>query len=269
MKTYTFWKRPKRIKTEPLEPNHPMEAGITDRQERVPGLDQSRLRRLRILIVGSGGLGGEIGEGLARKGVGEIVLLDGDFVTLSNLNRQHFYVRDLYQNKAKRLAMNLKREALCGSRIIGHPLSFEEAVQRDLDLSCDVAVVAVDSNPCRAAASRYFYAKGIPVVFTAVSTTANNGYVFVQEPGGPCIGCLFPDAMNDQREPCPGVPAVKDILKVMAGLVLYAVDTLIMERPRSWNYRDVFLDGSIPDRSRTIARRPKCSLCWPILPWVM
>ena len=66
---------------------------------------------------------------------------------------------------------------------------------------------------------------------------------------------------------CPGVPAVKDILKVMAGIVLYAVDTLVMERPRLWNYRDVLLDGSIPDAVRTITRRPECPLCRDLTLW--
>ncbi|MFQ5693528.1 MAG: ThiF family adenylyltransferase [Nitrospinota bacterium] len=257
------------IETKKVEPTHPLEDGLTDRQERLEGFRQEALRRLKVVLVGAGGLGGEIGEGLARKGVGELTILDGDRVTLSNLNRQHFYARDLYQNKAKRLAANLKREALCGSRIAGHPLPFEEALETGIDLACDVAVIGVDSNPCRAAAARHFYAKGVPAVFTAVSMTANNGYVFVQEPGGACIGCLFPDALNDEKTPCPGVPAVKDILKVMAGVVLYAVDSLVMERPRAWNYRDLFLDGSAPDRIMNIPRGAGCPLCRDLTPWTV
>lgn len=48
---------------------------------------------------------------------------------------------------------------------------------------------------------------------------------------------------------------------LVAGITLYAIDSLRMTRPRRWNYRQVFLDGSNPDRSVRIPRRPDCRLC--------
>jgi molybdopterin/thiamine biosynthesis adenylyltransferase len=134
------------------------------------------------------------------------------------------------------------------------------------DLTADVVVVGVDNNPTRVCAARYFRTCGVPVIFTAVSKTANNGYVFVQEPNGPCFGCLFPDALNDESYPCPGTPAIKDILKVVAGLVLYALDSVLMARPRQWNYKDIVLDGSIPGNDWRIAARAECPICAPLPP---
>jgi hypothetical protein len=103
----------------------------------------------------------------------------------------------------------------------------------------------------------------VPVVFTAVSETADHGYIFVQEPGQACWGCAFPDEVNDETYPCPGTPAVKDILKVVAGIAVYAVDTLLpgMARLRCWNYKDVYLDGSIPGNDWQVKRRKDCQLC--------
>jgi len=63
---------------------------------------------------------------------------------------------------------------------------------------CDVALCGVDNNPGRIAASTYFRRLRIPVIFTAVSADTDHGYVFIQEPTGPCFGCLFPDAVDDQ-----------------------------------------------------------------------
>ena len=48
---------------------------------------------------------------------------------------------------------------------------------------------------------------------------------------GPCIACLFPDMVNDDRYPCPGTPAIADILQALGALAVYAVDTLLMKRP--------------------------------------
>ncbi|NHZ45845.1 ThiF family adenylyltransferase, partial [Nitratidesulfovibrio liaohensis] len=49
---------------------------------------QARLLRARVALVGLGGLGGHILEGLARMGVGQIRVADHDVFEATNLNRQ-------------------------------------------------------------------------------------------------------------------------------------------------------------------------------------
>lgn len=50
--------------------------------------DQLRLLRARVGVIGCGGIGGHVVEGLARLGVGKIVAVDPDCFEESNLNRQ-------------------------------------------------------------------------------------------------------------------------------------------------------------------------------------
>jgi molybdopterin/thiamine biosynthesis adenylyltransferase len=100
----------------------------------------------------------------------------------------------------------------------------------------------------------------IPAIITAVSADGDHGYVFVQEATGPCFGCLFPDAVNDERYPCPGTPAIADILEAVGSLAVYALDTLFMERPRNWNYRRIRLSDGAFDCSVRIAAREDCPL---------
>lgn len=236
---------------------------VTDRQERVLRFTQQALTEARVLLIGAGGLGGEIGEALVRKGVGQLIIFDPDVVTPSNLSRQLFYKSDLYKNKAHRLARNLAKEGFCGALIQGYGLSFEAALEQGIDVlgSGSVAIVGIDNNPGRVAASRFYREHRIPVIFTAVSAQADHGYVFIQEPGEACFGCLFPDSVNDETYPCPGTPAVKDILKVVAGIVVYAVDTLLMKRLRCWNFKSLYLDGSVPGFDCVIEKREDCKLC--------
>lgn len=47
-----------------------------------------KLSKKRVLIVGVGGVGSYAAEAVARSGIGEITLMDGDVVEESNLNRQ-------------------------------------------------------------------------------------------------------------------------------------------------------------------------------------
>lgn len=56
---------------------------------------QDRLDHARVGVAGLGGLGSHIAVHLARLGVGTLVLVDFDVVEVSNLNRQHYTVKEL------------------------------------------------------------------------------------------------------------------------------------------------------------------------------
>ena len=173
-------------------------------------------------------------------------MLDDDIVEASNLNRQRFYIKDIGKNKALALAENLQPECIAETEIRGHSrCAWRKPLPARSIFPAMSRSAAWTTIPARVAASRYFRAQGIPVIFTAVSRDGDHGYVFVQDKDGPCIGCLFPDMVNDDRYPCPGTPAIADILQAVGSLAVYAVDTLLMKRPRAWNYRRISLsDGS-------------------------
>jgi molybdopterin/thiamine biosynthesis adenylyltransferase len=234
--------------------------GVTDRQVKLKHFSQQALTNATITLIGAGGLGGEIGEVLVRKGMGRLKIFDPDYVDPTNLNRQLFYAQDLNKPKAHRLAANLAKMGFGSSVIAGYSLSFEDALKHDVDLSCNVCVVGIDNNPGRIAASVYFRQRQTPVIFTAVSAMADHGYVFCQEPGKACFGCLFTDAVSDETYPCPGTPAVKDILKTVSGIVSYCVDSLLMPRPRPYNYKAVYL-ATGDDMTWSVPRLPGCKLC--------
>jgi molybdopterin-synthase adenylyltransferase len=237
--------------------------GAVERQQRIPGFDQAAFSNASVVCIGAGGIISQIAPTLARKGIGRITLLDDDLVEATNLNRQRFYIKDVGQNKALALARNLQPECIVGTKIRGYAFRLEEAIARRIDLTCDAVICGVDNNPARVAASRFFRAKHIPVVLTAVSRDADHGYVFVQDKDGPCIGCLFPDMVNDDRYPCPGTPAIADILQAVGSLAVYAVDTLLMARPRAWNYRRFCLSDPLLDGGSKVLPREGCRLCNP------
>ena len=47
-----------------------------------------KLRKARVAVFGIGGVGSFVAEALARGGVGHLALVDGDVVSLTNINRQ-------------------------------------------------------------------------------------------------------------------------------------------------------------------------------------
>jgi len=235
---------------------------VTHRQELVIGFDQTTLSNAAGVLIGAGGIGSEIGEGLCRKGIGRLCIFDHDIVEHTNLNRQHFFEKDIGENKAKRLAHNLAPHCHAGTILEGYPQSFEDALVLQMDMSATFVICGVDNSKTRVAVSEHYRHLGVPVIFIAVDLLAEAGHVFVQEsiPGTACFGCAFPKSLFGRKAPC-FVPSSKDILKVTAGFGLYAVDSLIMDRKRNWNFRKLHLAGFAPDVITTVGRNLNCPLC--------
>ena len=73
-----------------------------------PSECQERLREAKVAVLGVGGLGGWSALALACTGVGEMWLIDGDRVEVSNLNRQiQFSEADVGELKVERAAARL------------------------------------------------------------------------------------------------------------------------------------------------------------------
>lgn len=62
-------------------------------------VDQTLLKRARVLVVGAGGLGCPVLQSLASAGVGTIGIVDFDTIEISNLHRQTLYAASLVGEK--------------------------------------------------------------------------------------------------------------------------------------------------------------------------
>lgn len=261
---FSISQRVVRLKAPGLISTDPAEAPVYDRATRLPGYIPGILERLQVLMVGCGGLGGEIAHGLVRNGVGHLVLVDHDTVELSNLNRQRFYASDLYKNKALQLARNLLPEVVQPLTVVGLAMSVEEAIESNRVGIVDIAICGVDNDQTRSHVAQWALNRQIPAIFTGVNAMADYGYVFIQRslPGSPCFGCLFPDAAEGNGgAPC-AAGATIGILKTVAGPVLYAVSAIFMpELMFRWHYKEIYLSGAGQDGNREIPLRPTCVLC--------
>lgn len=106
--------------------------------------EQLKLSQSKALIVGCGGLGGFAAEFLARLGVGNISLMDGDIFDEHNLNRQNFStISSIGKPKAKVVASSLKRinPATCIKTINRF---FDCKKDEKMVLSYDIVIDALD-----------------------------------------------------------------------------------------------------------------------------
>ena len=68
---------------------------------------RARLASARVGIAGAGGLGSNAAMMLARSGVGHLLIIDGDRVEPSNLNRQHYFSAHVGRPKVEALSEQL------------------------------------------------------------------------------------------------------------------------------------------------------------------
>ena len=127
--------------------------------------------RLRVLIVGTGGVGGWCAEALVRSGVTRLALVDSDRVAPSNVNRQAMAtpatVGELKVEALRRLLLAINPAA----EIAAHAVRFtpESACAAPFDFSCyDVVVDAIDSVDCKAALIRAVLATPQTTLFSSM-----------------------------------------------------------------------------------------------------
>ena len=76
-------------------------------ERNVPGSTEI-LQKASVGIAGCGGLGSNAAVTLVRAGIGRLIIVDFDQVEMSNLNRQHYFQRDIGRLKVDALADQLK-----------------------------------------------------------------------------------------------------------------------------------------------------------------
>jgi bacteriocin biosynthesis cyclodehydratase domain-containing protein len=110
-----------------------------------PSECQRRLREAKVAVLGTGGLGGAAALWLASIGVGEMWLVDGDRVEISNLNRQILYTEaDIGLHKVEIAASRL-RAFNSSMRVTATARRLESAAEvADFVAGADIVVDSAD-----------------------------------------------------------------------------------------------------------------------------
>lgn len=127
------------------------------------GLEQ--LKNARVAVFGIGGVGGHVVEGLARCAVGELHLIDGDTVAVSNLNRQIVALQStIGQNKAEVMASRvLDINPACKVKAFPIFLSGETAEFFDFT-AYDYIVDAVDDVSAKLLLAKIASVNGVKII---------------------------------------------------------------------------------------------------------
>ncbi|QYO66853.1 ThiF family adenylyltransferase [Leptolyngbya sp. 7M] len=194
---------------------------------------QERLHSSRVLIVGCGALGASHAEMLARAGVGNLRIVDRDFVEYSNLHRQTLF-------KEQDAELRLPKAAAAKQRISEINSEIDvEAVVADVNASnveslikaCDLVLDGTDNFQTRYLLNDASVRNGLAWIYGAA--VSSYGTTMTVRPGKtPCLRCIFeeiPDAVSSPTCDTAGVimPIISSIsaIQVAEALKILVGDT--------------------------------------------
>ena len=223
---------------------------------------QLKLKRARVLTIGTGGLGAPLGLYLAAAGVGHLGLVDFDVVDSSNLQRQvTFTTADV--GKPKSEAAKARLSALNPAiEIVSYETRLTSDNALELFRDYDIIVDGTDNFPTRFLVNDACVLLGKPNVYGSIFRFEGQATVFGY-PGGPCYRCLYPEP------PPPGlVPSCAEggVLGVLPGIVgsIQAMETikLILGTGEPLVGRLLLFDAlAMRFRELKLKRNPDCPMC--------
>lgn len=131
--------------------------------------DQAKLSDSTVAIVGCGGLGGNMAEEFSRLGVGHLILIDGDRIEESNLNRQLFATeKNLGQLKVE-AAKDRLGIVNSGVKLTTISQWFEEGNGPKFFQGANLVCDALDNLGRRVILEQVCHEIGLPLVFAGVA----------------------------------------------------------------------------------------------------
>jgi adenylyltransferase/sulfurtransferase len=219
---------------------------------------QSKLKNSRVLVLGTGGLGGPALFYLTAAGIGTLHLVDNDVVSLSNLNRQILFTEaDIGKPKAAIACERLfaMDSTLC---LVPHSVRLDEANVCALVENMDLVVDCVDNAVTREIVNKACVALNIP--FVEAGIYGMDGYVFPVVPRqSACFACASqPRTSRSVQGPIPVLGAAAGMIgAIEAGIAV----RMLLNLPVPTGIRHVY---SLVDLSKTeipIPRNPSCPVC--------
>jgi bacteriocin biosynthesis cyclodehydratase domain-containing protein len=245
-------------------------AGIT------PSECQERLREAKVAVLGVGGLGGWAAWALACCGVGEMWLIDGDRVEISNLNRQIVYTEaDIGLLKVECAAARL-RAFNSGAKITATARRLEsEGEIAEFIAGSDVVVDAADwpahdiERWCNAAC----FAAGIPyITMSHFPPIARVGPLYVPGVTG-CFVCqeigyrreypLFDVAVEQRRAKPSPAATLGPACGLIGGQVGMEVLHLLtgLSRPSTQGVSHIYDLRTMEVKREPVVPEPECPIC--------
>lgn len=229
---------------------------------------QQRLKQSHVVIIGLGGLGCPAAQYLTAAGTGQLTLVDGDVISLSNLQRQILFSEaDIGRPKAEVATERLRQlNSAIQIEYLTEALCLDNAAT--LIAAADIVIDCTDNFHTRYLINDLCSHFATPWVYSSVLGFA--GQLALFEPQHSCFRCLFPTLGEvpdcNQAGVLGVVPGTLgtlqalEAIKYLTGLGAYG-NTTDAVSAKSGNRLQQFSALDLGLRSIKLGRSPDCDIC--------
>ncbi len=190
------------------------------RQILFPGLGeqgQDRLARSTVAVIGCGALGAFQAGALARAGVGRLLLIDRDFVELSNLQRQWLFEESDAREAMPKAIAAARAIARINSAIEVRPLvaDFSPDNAAELTEGADLFLDATDNFETRYLLNDLAVDRAVPWIYGGA--VGSYGLSMPIVPGiTACFECIYPEPPTGPQPTCETAGVLNTITSLVA-----------------------------------------------------
>lgn len=225
---------------------------------------QERLLAARVAVVGCGALGSFQAGALARAGVGNLVVIDRDYVESSNLQRQWLFTEADAAEGLPKAAAAARELALINRecRVDAHVADLTAGNAEELLDGAEVILDGTDNFETRYLINDFAIAHEIPWVYGAA--VGSYGLSMPVLPGETaCLRCVYPDPPEGVQPTCETAGVLNTVTSIVAALqVTEAIKILCGQRravSRAITTVDVW-NGPVRQVAQ-LERDPECPAC--------
>jgi adenylyltransferase/sulfurtransferase len=246
----------------------PGASGRYSRQELFEGIGpqgQERLRRARVLLVGCGALGSCLAEMMTRAGVGQLTVVDRDYVEPSNLQRQSLFEEEDAARGLPKAAAAEARLRRINSEVAVRGLVADLGAENAEELvrGMDLVLDGTDNFETRFLVNDVCVRLGVPWIYGAC--VGSYGLALLVRPGlTPCLRCVLGARPDPGSGPtCDTAGVVAPIVHVVAGIQAAEALKLLAGRTESLlpGMATVDLWQGVFDVMDLSGTRPRCPGC--------
>ncbi len=220
-----------------------LENGVTPEryvrnQKQLTLKNQLALLTSTVAVIGLGGLGGYVAETLARAGVGTLILIDGDIIDASNLNRQIFATAENIGNKKADEGKKRVTKINPAIEVISIPSFITEENIHSLLATSLIAVDCLDSISSRFILEKGCRSNQIPLVSAAVGGSC--GQATVIYPADPGFSAIYGAPGSNNRKSLEQTMGTVPYIPMMLAAIQCAETISIICKQRSALHKKLF-----------------------------